>query len=169
VPRRFVAILPGEIPLAIDQTDPEAALKTALITLESCLLTPIVSGELVGWIGEVRKSWADVASQTHEHAKRLHPQQYEQIAIEDPELLPKTEDLKVEDDAIDIDRNEFDRLVCRIAEHAQQFEPNEERITDHTTALVADGIKFIIRVRKQEQVLQTWFVEAFLRDRGVAD
>jgi len=35
--------------------------------------------------------------------------------------------------------------------------------------LVDDGIEFITRMRKQEAAVQAWFVEAFTRDRGVAD
>ena len=38
---------------------PEAELKSALDAFETCLVRPIVSGELSPWIDEVQKAWAE--------------------------------------------------------------------------------------------------------------
>jgi hypothetical protein len=35
--------------------------------------------------------------------------------------------------------------------------------------LIDEGLTFIARVRKQATAIQTWFVEAFNRDRGAVD
>jgi hypothetical protein len=83
--------------------------------------------------------------------------------------LPRTEKLLAEDAGIEEECAEFARFIHRFSERAPKFEPDEEKIAKHTQALVADGIEFITRVRKQEAAVQTWFVEAFTRDRGVAD
>jgi hypothetical protein len=152
---------------AATHTDQE--LKTALERFESCLLTPMMAGELVSWVGETKAAWAEALPLVRLHLSELHPRQYKQISKEDPELLPRTEKLKAEDALIQDDGEEFDRLLHRFAEHAPKFEPDEEKISKHLQALVDDGIEFVTRVRKQEAAVQAWFIEAFTRDRGVAD
>jgi hypothetical protein len=147
----------------------EQALKSSLDSFETCLVTPVISGELVSWTEELRGPWAGLVAQVREHVRELHPRQYKQISKEDPELLPRTEKLAAEDFAIEEDAEEFERMLHRFTEHAPKFEPDEEKIAKHLKALVDDGIEFVTRVRKQEAAVQTWFVEAFTRDRGVAD
>ena len=167
--RDLSAVLKELIPMLTTQTHPEHELKTALERFETCLETPVVAGELIAWFDEAQTAWADAAAQIHQHATEIHSRQYKQIAKEDPELLPLVEKLRAEDEAIDEDRDEFDRVLRRCAEQAPKFEPDEERIAGHTKALVDEGIALVNRVRKQEVAVQTWFVEAFTRDRGVAD
>jgi hypothetical protein len=147
----------------------EQALKSSLDSFETCLVTPVIAGELVSWTEELRGPWAGLVAQVREHVRDFHPRQYKQIAKEDPELLPRTEKLAAEDFAIEEDAEEFERMLHRFAEHAPKFEPDEEKYAKHLKALVDDGIEFVTRVRKQEAAVQTWFVEAFTRDRGVAD
>jgi hypothetical protein len=151
------------------QTHPEQSLKASLEQFETCLLTPVMSGELIAWVEELCAAWTDVAEHVEQHVSELHPSQYKQISREDPELLPRTEKLQAEDSCIAEDREEFDRFFHRFAEHAPKFEPDEEKIASHLKSLVDKGVEFITRVRKQEAAVQAWFVEAFTRDRGVAD
>ena len=155
--------------MPMTQTEPEHELKTALDVFETCLETPVMAGELLAWVDELQNAWADVSGQMHGHVAEIHPRQYQQISKEDPELLPKIEKLTAEDEAIDEDRAEFDRRLRRCGEIAPQFEPDEEESAEHIQALVDEGIALVTRVRKQEVAVQTWFVEAFTRDRGVAD
>jgi hypothetical protein len=56
----------------------------------------------------------------------------------------------------------------RFAEHAPKFEPDEEKVSGHVKSLVDAGVELVTNVRKQEAAVQTWFVKAFTRDRGVA-
>jgi len=150
-------------------THTDQGLKSSLERFETCLLTPVMAGELVSWVDETQSAWTEVVAEVRQHVGELHPRQYNQIAKEDPELLPRTEKLQAEDALIEDDAEEFDRLLHRFAEHAPKFEPDEEKIATHMKSLIDDGIEFITRVRKQEAAVQTWFVEAFTRDRGVAD
>jgi hypothetical protein len=147
----------------------EQALKESLERFEHCLVTPVMAGELAFWVNEAQAAWVDVVAEVRKHVNELHPRQYKQISKEDPELLPRTEKLQAEDFAIEEDGEEFERLIHRFVEHAPKFEPDEEKIAKHLKTLVDDGIEFITRVRKQEAAVQTWFMEAFTRDRGVAD
>ena len=107
-----------------DTSNPPNDLKAALGNFETCLVTPIVSGELADWLDEVRKAWAEASTQVHYHIKHLYPRQYEEIAKQDPELLPRIELLKAEDEAIEQQRQQFSQSVGRVAQHA----PNSSRM-----------------------------------------
>lgn len=149
--------------------DVEHDLKPALEQLETCLLSPIMSGELVSWSDEVQAAWTEAVERVRYHVRELHPRQYKQISKQDPELLPKTEKLQDADEALEEECEEFGRVLRRFAEHAPKFEPDEEKIAGHVQALVADGVELLTNIRKQEAAVQTWFVEAFTRDSGSGD
>src|SRR5882757_9486319 len=105
--------------------NPELELKTALDNFERSLATPIISGELSPWLVDVQKSWSEAGAQTHFHVKHLHARQYEEIAKQDPELLPRLDLLKAEDTAIEQLRDQLNQTVVRVAQHAPTFEPDE--------------------------------------------
>ena len=150
-----------------DYSDDE--LKAALATFETSLLTPTVSGELAAWFEEVQKSWEEASAQIHFHVKHLHPRQYDEISKQDPELLPRIEKLQVEDDAIEQQRAHLSQLIGRVGQHAPKLEPDEEKAQKHVRTIVDAGTAFLIQVRKQNVAVQTWYVEAFSRDRGAVD
>ncbi len=150
-------------------TEPEHELRLSLERFETCLVTPMMAGELLSWVDELQNAWTDAFAHVRQHATELHPRQYQQISKADPELLPRTEKLQAEDAEIDEDCDEFARHLHRFAEHAPKFEPDEEKIAGHAKTLVDDGVEFITRVRKQEAAVHAWFTEAFTRDCGVAD
>jgi hypothetical protein len=85
------------------------------------------------------------------------------------ELLPKVEQLQAEDKAILEECDALDQMVARTTSHAPKLEPDEEKARQHTKVLTDAGIALVTRVRKQETALQTWYVEAFNRDRGAVD
>jgi hypothetical protein len=151
------------------QTHTQNDLKLVLAAFETSLATPIVSGELPRWIEEVQHAWEHTSAEIHDQVKHLHPRQFEQISSQDPELLPRVEQLKAEDEAIEQDRERLNQAVRRVSQHAPKMEPDEEKAQKYTKSLVDEGMAFIARVRKQEVALQTWFVEAFNRDGGAVD
>jgi len=155
--------------MSITHTEPELELQASLARFETCLETPVVAGELIGWTDALQGAWSGLSAQVRQHLTELHPRLYQQISNQDPELLPRTEKLQAEDTGIAQDRAVFDRLLQHFVEHTPRFEPDEEKIANHTRSLVSKGIALVNRVRKQEVAVQTWFVEAFTRDRGVAD
>jgi len=155
--------------MAASHVDIEHDLKPSLERFETCLLSPVVPGELAEWTREVQDAWHACFTQIRRHLHEFHPRQYAQISKEDPELLPKTEKLQDADAELGEDSAEFDRAVRRFAEHAPKFEPDEEKIAGHVKSLVDAGVVLVTSVRKQEAAVQTWFLEAFTRDRGVAD
>ncbi len=155
--------------MVMTYTDSELELKASLVQFETFLDTPMMAGELVDWVSELRRTWSDFSTYVRRHLTELHPRLYQQISNQDPELLPRTEKLQAEDGEIAKDSDTFDRLVDHFAEHAPRFEPDEEKIANHAKSLVEKGIALVNRVRRQEVAVQTWFVEAFTRDCGVAD
>src|SRR5947207_16028706 len=152
-----------------ETTNPPYELKIALANFETSLVTPIVYGELSAWVEEVEKTWREASAQIHYHIKHLHPRQYDEIAKQDPELLPRIELLKAEDEAIEQQREQFSTTVSRVAQHAPKLEPDEENAQKYTKTLADEGTAFLARIRKQEVAVQTWYVEAFNRDRGAVD
>jgi hypothetical protein len=149
--------------------NPDCQLRRALEEFEVSLVTPIVGGEFDDWMDRVQQTWTEASGQIDYHVTQLHPRHFQEIEKADPEMLPRVEQLTLEDDAIEQERDELNRLVVRLTEVAPQVEPDERRIENPTDLLAKYGIDFITRVRKQEVALQTWYVEAFSRDRGVAD
>ncbi len=147
----------------------ELELKAALDAFERSLETPIISGELSPWLVDVQKTWSEAAAQTHFHTKHLHARQYEEIAKQDPELLPRLDLLKTEDTAIEQLRDQLNQTVIRVGQHAPSFEPDEEKSQKFTKSLIDDGLAFVTRVRKQSVAVQTWYIEAFNRDGGSVD
>src|SRR4051794_34311563 len=91
-------------------------LKTVLTTFETNLLTPAVSGELASWFGDVQKSWEEASAQIHFHVKHLHPRQYDEISKQDPELFPRIEQLQVEDEAIEQQREQLSQSIGRVGQ-----------------------------------------------------
>jgi hypothetical protein len=147
----------------------ESDLKEALTALEVSVLTPIVPGELPTWAEQVQATWTEASAQIHHHVKQLHPRQYEEIAEQDPELLPRIELLKVEDQAIALECEEFNKLIGRVTRYTPEVEPDEGKASRDIQSLVDGATQFISRVRKQSIGVQTWFSEAFARDRGAVD
>jgi hypothetical protein len=144
-------------------------LKAALTAFETSLLAPTVSGALPAWLDEVQKSWEEASAQIHFHIKHLHPRQFDEISKQDPELLPRIEQLQAEDEVIEQQRTELSQEISRIGQHAPKLEPDEEKAQKYTKTIVDSGTAFLIRVRKQELAVQTWYVEAFNRDGGAVD
>jgi hypothetical protein len=144
-------------------------LKTVLTAFETSLLTPTVSGELAPWLDEVQKTWDEASAQIHYYIKHLHPRQFDEISKQDPELLPRIEQLQAEDEAIEQQRAQLSQSIGRVGQHVPKMEPDEEKAQKHTKAIIDAGTAFLTQVRKQEVALQTWYVEAFNRDRGAVD
>jgi uncharacterized protein (DUF3084 family) len=149
-------------------SDPDQALRSVLETFETRLATPIVSGELADWSDALSKAWTDAAIPLQRSGQRRQDQ-FKQIAAEDSELLPRVQQLQAEDDAIRHDIHKLTDQVKSLAQRARQVEPHEGKLDPEVEALRDLGVAFLNRVRRQEVAVQTWFLEAFNRDRGVAD
>jgi hypothetical protein len=153
----------------MNQSISENELREALASFETSVATPIVSGELPDWADKVQKAWSEASAQVHYHVKHLRPRQYQEISNEDPALFQQVELLKAEDEAIEQEREKLNDRVTRVASHAPKVEPDEGKANHYVQSLIDDALAFVIRARKQEVAVQTWYVEAFNRERGGGD
>ena len=140
--------------------------RDALHSLETCLETPRVSGELERWIGEVQKNVALVGTLLPAQIERQHAARLRQIAVEEPELNAEVGRLK----SGDVDTQEqFDKLrewANRLGSKATKVEPDESRLEEELDGLTALGLEFVIHARKQEIAIDTWQQEAIYRETG---
>lgn len=148
------------------QTNCQSDLTIAITAFETSLNTPIVSGELDEWVAEVQKTWAEASVQIQYDTQHLHARQFQEMTKVDPELLPRVDLLKKEDVGIEQQWEQLKQAITRTAQHLPKLEPDEEKAEKHVKQLVDEGLAFVARVRKQEVAIETWFVEAFNRDRG---
>ncbi len=77
--------------------------------------------------------------------------------------------LKAEDEAIECDLEKLGHTMSRMAEHLPKLEPDEAKAQPHVQSLMDQSVALVARVRKQEVAVQTWFAEAFNRERGGGD
>jgi hypothetical protein len=157
------------------ETNDEAfdELKELLAAIETRLETPVVPGELREWLEYLQRGLDEVALQFAQHMEASHRSQMDEIAQTDPEQLPRVETLRAEDEAI---ADEIARLACEFAGAGKQVANaeqtpggDESQVAGHLPRLTARALALIVRIRMQENALQTWYVEAFQRDRGIAD
>jgi hypothetical protein len=153
----------------MNQLNSENELREALALFETSVATPIVSGELPDWAEKVQKAWSEASAQVHYHVKHLHPRQYHEISNEDPALFQQVELLKTEDEAIEHEREKLTQSVTRVATHVPRLEPDEGKANNRVQTLIDEALAFVVRARKQEVAVQTWYVEAFNRERGGGD
>jgi hypothetical protein len=147
----------------------EAGFKAAMEDFERSLMHPILAGELATWTEELQEAWNEFAAQIHFRSKHLYPRQYREIGEQDPELLPRLDLLGAEDAAIEQRREKINQAITQATQHIPELEPDEQKAQRHLQTLIDDGIDFVNRVRKQSIAIETWYVEAFDRDRGAVD
>jgi hypothetical protein len=146
-----------------------AELNDALASLETALLTPVVSGELESWAKTVEEAAAALAKQLPEFYKSvLHPQ-YAQIAKTDAELLTRVEQLIAEDQNVLLEQDAFQSRTKDFANKASQIKKDEGQIAADRAKLEQEGIDLVLRIKRQRAAADTWLGEANYRDRGPVD
>jgi hypothetical protein len=157
----------GEI--AMPETTTNSSVIKALERFEACLETPMIPGEMENWAKNLREAYQELAPVLDEHLQTVHRPMIQQIAVDDPELLRHTEEMKSADKET---REMFDRLqqwIEQLPEVASKVEPDEKRLDEHIASIIRDGLAFVMHVRKQETVLSTWHQESMCRVRGNVD
>lgn len=150
-------------------TTQENGFLAALAKFEKRLETPVVPGELSTWLRATWEAGEEVGDLLGPEIEEKHGQMLREIAGEDSELSQRVEDMKAKDKELlsewDTIRHELDRL-CQMAEQA---EPHEEKLDEHLEDFTAKALSFVIESRKQNNALNTWYMESITRDRGIAD
>jgi hypothetical protein len=147
----------------------ENDLKSAMEKLETCLVTPIVSGEMETWTESVRESFDAVLEPLKEWLVSTGKKQLKSMAQQDSELLPRVDQLRQQGDELLVEAEEFRKMIARAAVKSEQVEPNEGLAVKDVSETMKRGLAFVLQYRTYSVALDTWFNEAFNRDRGVAD
>ena len=147
----------------------ETELKEAIGRLESALLTPVIAGELVGWITTVQDAADDLDDQLRAFAEQiLHPQ-YKEIAKADNELLFRVQQLKEEEVKLLAAHEAFRRNLHLLAQRAPQVWEDEAKVADERALVEKQGMKLMTELKRQQLAVTTWLSEAVYRDRGPVD
>ena len=136
----------------------------ALERFEVCLETPVIPGEMEHWAAALFDAYGELSPLLNNHLCTVHHSLLQQIAREDPGLLCHTKEMKLADKET---LETFERLrpwIEQLPEVATKIEPDEKRLETHVDSLIHDGLEFVMHVRKQETVLNTWHHEALCRD-----
>lgn len=136
---------------------------------ESCLETPAVPGELSDWFQETNAVLHEVAWQFAEQVHGTHTAILQDILNEDPELHSRVTEMREVDERLRSELIELKSKIRALTEYADQTDLEETQLHSQLESTIERGLKFVIDVRKQEHALTTWYMEAFERDRGIAD
>ena len=147
----------------------QPALDEALKKLETALLTPVVSGELAGWVQAVKLSSQELGVQLNDFLQSEQRRQYRQIAAEDAELLVRVQRLASEDEELIAAHKEFALSLDKLAEMVSVADRHESRAEEQRSDLEKRGTDLILRIRRHQVATDTWLNEAFYRDRGTVD
>lgn len=149
--------------------DNQQRLHAALDELEASVETPFVPGEFERWIAEVESAWTHLQPDLDWLLAKRHPEDYAEIGEEDPELIPRVEQMRQEDAEIEQQAAILQRQIPPLQSAIAHVEPDEAQLKPQLDELVRSVLSLIIRIRKQEQAVRTWLGEAFNRDRGTVD
>lgn len=144
-------------------------MSAAVERFESCLEEPVVPGELPEWAANAYAACEAVAPHLRHEIDQVHPKLFREIQQEDPSLGTRIEELRQADTELTQRLSDVDHALSELRSAASIAEPDESRIEAQLDAAVKSGLDFVIALRKQETAIATWYVEAFQRDRGVAD
>lgn len=143
--------------------------ENALRELEAQLELPAVPGELVSWLDAVLLTLREAGPVVQEHVRRHHDAQLAEIQEHDAALTPRVERMRAEQEEILGELAQLERTATALRDHAQRIEPAEAELDEQREAFVQQGTQWVIRLRRQEQAVTTWYVEALERDRGTVD
>ncbi|MEZ6097691.1 MAG: hypothetical protein R3E01_01845 [Pirellulaceae bacterium] len=151
------------------ETDSGPQFGDALLKFEKCLEAPVVPGELPSWTSAVGHAFKNFAEPLHREIEEIHKDHFAEISEEAPDLLRRVEQMREEDSKLLVLYEELSNKLRKLREGAERVEPHESKLEKARDVLVDEGLQFVIRARKQQQAISTWLLEAFYRDRGVAD
>jgi hypothetical protein len=146
----------------------EVDLKTHIDKLETALLTPVLSGEVVGWINAVQDAADDVAEQLTPFFERLHSD-FTEIAKADNELLSHVQQMVECEQKLQQMHEEFRRNLHLLATKAPKVHSDEAKVADERLKVEQQGTTLIIELKRLQTAASTWLGEAVYRDRGPVD
>lgn len=150
-------------------TKKESRFLSALAQFEKCLETPVVPGELPTWLQAAQKSCEEVGQLLGHEVNERHDELFQTILQEDAELTQKVEELKTKDSDLLLQYEAVQSKLDQLCGISDQLEPHEAKFDEHVEDSTDQALSFVLEARKQDTAITTWYMEAFNRDRGIAD
>jgi hypothetical protein len=148
---------------------PEQNLADTMAKLENALLSPLVSGELSGWVHTVQEAAATLAVDVASYLRTVLHVQYDEIAQADSEMSAHVEKLLVGDQQLLEQMTGFHEELHKLAAAAEHVQKNEGKLAELRKRVEDNGLALILGIKKQQAAATTWLAEAHYRDRGVGD
>ena len=145
------------------------ALEETLTKLETALLSPVVSGELKGWLGNVRQATATFAVDWARYLNTVLHAEYKEIVETDAELSSSVEKMIRTDKTLLDKLTKFHEDLHALEQRAEELEWQENKLAAERQRLEETGIALSVQIKKQRATAETWLAESFYRDRGVKD
>ena len=150
-------------------TENESGLTKALAQLESCLETPVVPGELVSWLRAAQLPMRTCVTLFEREVEEAHCDLLDKIERNDLGLAHRVKNMRREDENLISSWQAMESDLEEFCEVAVETEPNEARLSDSLNRFTLRAIGLVIKTRRQESALTTWYLESLQRDRGTAD
>lgn len=144
-------------------------LDEALWEFEQAVLSPVVPGELVSWTESATAATATLQQALKQRVSDDHPRVLDAIAEADTELISRVEQLREEDTHLVESIAEVREAADRMHSLADDVEPQEDVFSELLDWFQTKAEGLAIRIKKQEQAIDTWYQEASQRDRGPVD
>jgi hypothetical protein len=151
-----------------DQLRDSQKLEKGTNALESAIEVTRVPGELGEWVTGVSRALNNIYEILTDHVLPQHQRDFAEILANDIALKPRVDELSA-----------VDHELCQQVNTALEVAANIENILARSDGQVEAGgradalfeqcVLLVIRLRKQESDVSSWFVEALQRDRGVVD
>ena len=138
-------------------------LRETLTNFESCLQTPIVSGELTTWLEDAREAF-DRVSDSLKNCSERQTEMLNEILHSDSELLGRVEDLRQLDAKVDSQVSGLQNKIAQLCDRAKAVEPDELKLEKPVQDLINQGLEFVLAARKLDTGVSTWHQEATKND-----
>lgn len=147
----------------------EDRMQAALSGFENNVNAPVVPGEAANWLDQVQASLNELKDTYVEQVDEGHVAAFRQIRDEDPEMLRRVEQMRTEDREISGEFDAVRRRLELLESVTRRVRQDEKRVESAVAEFVPLGQALVARIRQQEVAVRTWLMEAFNRDRGIAD
>lgn len=142
----------------------------ALEDFETSLETPVMPGDLNGWVTTVKRAYDSLGSMLRDDVPLKHATVYAAIAKQDQELANRVEKLRATDEQLAmVDFGIVECSIQQLLDRAESAEQDELKASRLREDVVKQALAFVISARTQETEITTWFSEAFNRDSGSGD
>ena len=156
--------------LASNSKESEHPLIQTLKEFETTLATPIVSGELIEWSTNAAAVCGRLGKILRDDIPRQHGEVFARILQQDLTLASQIEKLKSSDtQLVDEQLDLVESSLQALTQSARSAKQDEAKLATASKEAVKLAMEFVVAVRAQETIIETWLIEAFSRDLGSGD